>query len=292
VQRAIAELGYIQNMTAGSLAGARSRIVSVLVPGIANSIFNEATEQLETELVAGGDTVMLGMTGGKDEKMLPHIHAALRRRVDAIIITGIISSPEARSLLSRRPITVIETWGLPDDPIDISIGFSHEAIGAALAEFARERGYRRPHLITARGSRAPLRRNGFVAAWTSAGGAPPTESMVDIPSRFGHARGAFREINALDPRPDLIVTGSDWLAQGLVLEARIAGMRVPDDLGVIGFGNLAIAGEMRPTITTVDVHGAQIGRETIKILRTRAEGGTVPARHIDTGFEIIARESA
>jgi len=116
--------------------------------------------------------------------------------------------------------------------------------------------------------------------------------MVDIPSRFGHARGAFREISALDPRPDLIVTGSDWLAQGLVLEARIAGLRVPDDLGVIGFGNLAITGEMRPTITTVDVHGAQIGRETIKVLRTRAAGGTVTTRHIDTGFQIVVRESA
>jgi LacI family gluconate utilization system Gnt-I transcriptional repressor len=82
------------------------------------------------------------------------------------------------------------------------------------------------------------------------------------------------------------------LAQGLIIEAHAAGMRVPDELAVVGFGNLAIAGDMRPSITTIDVDGARIGREAVAVLRRRAAGEDIPTKVIDVGFRLIARESA
>jgi LacI family gluconate utilization system Gnt-I transcriptional repressor len=63
-------------------------------------------------------------------------------------------------------------------------------------------------------------------------------------------------------------------------------------MAVIGFGNLAIAGDMRPSITTVDVDGARIGREAVSVLRRRAAGEKITQRVIDVGFRLIARESA
>jgi LacI family gluconate utilization system Gnt-I transcriptional repressor len=96
----------------------------------------------------------------------------------------------------------------------------------------------------------------------------------------------------LDPKPDVIVCGSDLLAQGLIVEAYAAGKRVPQDVAVIGFGNLSIAGEMRPTITSVDLDGARIGREAVAVLRRRAAGEKITNRVIDVGFRLIARESA
>ena len=75
-------------------------------------------------------------------------------------------------------------------------------------------------------------------------------------------------------------------------EAKAAGLRVPDQLAVIGFGNSSIASDMRPTITTVDIDGARIAREALAAIRRRAEGEPTASRCIDVGFRLIARESA
>jgi LacI family gluconate utilization system Gnt-I transcriptional repressor len=78
----------------------------------------------------------------------------------------------------------------------------------------------------------------------------------------------------------------------LIVEAQAAGLRVPEDLAIVGFGNHSVAGEMRPTITSVDVDGARIGREAVAVLKRRAAGEKIENRSIDVGFRIIARESA
>jgi LacI family gluconate utilization system Gnt-I transcriptional repressor len=195
-----------------------------------------------------------------------------------------------RRLLRKRCPVVIETWGLPRDPIDIAVGFSHDAVGVAVARFLMERGYQRPHLVVGDGQRARARRDGFLREWSAAGGATPTEIITPLPSRFGHARlcgGTWRN-SASNPMP----CGSDILAPGIIVEAQAAGLRVPGDLAVVGFGNLQVASDMRPTITTVDVDGARIGREAVAVLRRHAAGQRPSERLIDVGFRIIARESA
>jgi LacI family gluconate utilization system Gnt-I transcriptional repressor len=88
------------------------------------------------------------------------------------------------------------------------------------------------------------------------------------------------------------VCGSDWIAQGLIVEAQAAGIRVPDQIAVTGFGNLRLAGDMRPTITSVDVDGARVARETLRVLQALSAGEALRDRHIDVGFRVIARESA
>jgi LacI family gluconate utilization system Gnt-I transcriptional repressor len=293
IRAAIAATGYVPNVLAGGLASSRSRLVAVLVPEVAQSIFNDTIEAMSEELYRDGNVVMLGLTGADNARMPALIDAALARRAEGIILTGVVDDAATRRRLRDSHATVIETWGLPADPIDVAVGFSHEAVGAALARFLRERGYRRPHLLVGDGVRARLRRDGFVADWmTTAGARAPTEQVTPIPTRFGHARLAWRKLADLDPRPDVVVCGSDVLAQGLIIEAHAAGVHVPRELAVAGFGNLIIAGEMRPTITTVDVDGARIGREAVNVLRRRASGAQPASRLIDVGFRIIARESA
>lgn len=287
IAKAIKEIGYIPNLLAGGLASSRSRQVSVLIPHLSDSIFNDTIESMSEELVAGGITVMLGLTGVSAERTAKLIMAALSRRVDAIISTGLLT-PEIEELLCRSKVRFIQIWELPENPIDIAIGFSHREVGRDIARFLRTRGYRLPHIITAEGKRAAQRRDGFVAEWQTSGGEVPTEDSVTIPSRFGHARRAFAEMRRLERMPDVVVCGSDHLAQGIIVEAQFAGLRVPEDLAVIGFGNASLAGEMRPTITTVDIDGARIAREAIAAI-DRADSGN---RIVDVGFRLIARESA
>jgi LacI family gluconate utilization system Gnt-I transcriptional repressor len=292
IQAAVAETGYLPNLNAGALASSRSRLIAALVPDIAQSIFNDTMEAMIEQLTADGNSVMMSLTGTDNHRLAAQIDAALSRRVDAIILTGIVGEPGIRERLRAQPISVIETWGLPDDPIDVAVGFSHVAAGAEMARFLRGRGYRRPHLVVPRSARSERRASSFAARWIAEGGAAPTRLEVNVPSHFGQGRLAFRGLADLVEQPDVVVCGSDWIAQGLIVEAQAAGVRVPDRLAVTGFGNLRLAGDMRPTITSVDVDGARIAAEVNRILRRRTAGETIAETKIDVGFRIIARESA
>ncbi|MBC2669818.1 LacI family DNA-binding transcriptional regulator [Novosphingobium piscinae] len=291
IKAAIEATGYIPNLMAGGLASSKSRMVAVLIPHLVDSIFNDTIEAMVNELAASGLNVMMGLTGLLPRREAEMIRAALSRRVDAIISTGPLDE-ETKALVRRSPVLFIQVWDLPEHPPGLAIGFHHRDVGRDIARFLAARGYRRPHIVTAPGSRAMQRRDGFVAEWAVQVGGPVTEATVSIPTRFGHARKVFADLRHMDPAPDVVVCGSDYLAQGLIIEAQAAGLRVPDQLAVVGFGNSSIAGDMRPTITTVDIDGARIAREAIAAIRQRDAGETVPASVIDVGFRLIARESA
>lgn len=292
VQAAIVETGYLPNLNAGALASNRSRLIAALVPDIAQSIFNDTMEAMIEQLSADGNSVVMSLTGPDNRRLEAQIDAALSRRVDAIILTGIVSDVETRKRLQSQSATVIETWGLPEDPIDVAVGFSHAAVGRDMARFLHGRGYRRPHLVVPRSGRSQARASSFAEHWVADGGEQPSVLEVNVPSHFGQGRLAFRGLADLEHRPDVVVCGSDWIAQGLLVEAQAAGVRVPDQLAVTGFGNLRLAGDMRPTITSVDIDGARIASEVHRILRARAAGEALPSSLIDVGFRIIARESA
>jgi LacI family gluconate utilization system Gnt-I transcriptional repressor len=291
IRAAIEETGYIPNLLAGGLASSKSRMVAVLIPHLTDSIFNDTIEAMVEELSIAGMNVMLGLTGVSLDRSRTLIRAALRMRADAIISSGPLDAATV-ALVKRSPGLFIQIWELPADPIGLAVGFSHEAAGRDIARFLASRGYRRPHLVTADGARAGLRRDAFLAEWQALGGGPVSQAQVDIPSRFGHARKVFADIRRLDALPDVVVCGSDYLAMGLIVEAQTAGLGVPDDLAVMGFGNSSIAGDMRPTITTVDIDGRRIAREAIAAIARHAAGENQEQHSMDVGFRLIARESA
>ncbi len=292
IRKAVEDTSYVPNLVAGGLASNRSRLVAALVPEIAQSIFNDTIQAMIDELSDDGLTVMLGLTGHGDERMVKLINAAMGRRADGIILTGVLTNTEIRTRLRSQKITVIETWGLPPDPVDIAVGFSHRAVGKETAKYVARRGYRRPFLLTVEGTRSQMRHAGFVEGWMAAGHEKPVEEIISYPMHFSQGRDAFRRARSLAKQPDVIVCGSDVLAQAVIIEAQAAGCKVPDDLAVIGFGNEVLSAEMSPSITTVAIDGARIGRLAVSVLRRRAAGETLDAKHFDVGFALIPRESA
>jgi LacI family gluconate utilization system Gnt-I transcriptional repressor len=254
-------------------------------------MFNDTVEAMIDELAGDGNSVVLALTGTSHDQLIAQINMALGHRVGATILTGIVTDDETRERLRGTAVTVIETWGLPEDPIDVAIGFSHASAGEAMAKFLRDRGYRRPHLVVPQSTRSEQRAAGFATRWVRDGGEEPTRFPVKVPTHFGQGRLSYRALADLAEQPDVVVCGSDWIAQGLIIEAQASGVRVPDQLAVTGFGNLQLAGEMRPTITSVDVDGARIAREVMRVLHARAAAEKID-RRIDVGFRVIARESA
>jgi LacI family gluconate utilization system Gnt-I transcriptional repressor len=292
IQEAVDALGYLPNLLAGGLASQRTRLVAILVPALSQSPFERTIETIVETLAGEGYTAMLCLTGAKEQNLNSALDTALGRRAEAIILTGILASTEARLRLRDTGATIIETWGLPHDPIDCAVGFSHRAVGEATAEYVNRRGYQKPVIISAKGTRAFERREGFVGKWQELNGSNLEEIEVESPSSFSQARSVFRKVRSLDFKPDVIVAGSDSMAMGLIVEATHARVSIPDELAIIGFGNHPVAADMRPSITTISIDGARIGREAARLLQQRGENHPTGDIVIDVGFEIISRESA
>jgi LacI family transcriptional regulator, gluconate utilization system Gnt-I transcriptional repressor len=289
---AIRDTGYVPNLLAGGLASNRSRLVAAFVPGIAASIFNETIEAMTRELAAAGYLVVLGLMSDQPEEMDRTITSILSRRPDALILTSAESSTQIRKRLKAAEVTVIETWDLPPRPIDLAIGFSHEAVGRALARLVAEKGRRSPLIITADSRRALARMQGFLKEAQELG-LEPVRCDVSAHSTSGAINGAERFSKALadGARPDVVVCGSDAIAQGVLGEALARRLSVPGDVGVVGFGGSELGAFTRPPLTTVRIDGHAIGRQAAQVLVGRAKGIEPPRRRIDVGFEIVLRQS-
>jgi LacI family gluconate utilization system Gnt-I transcriptional repressor len=293
--RAAADLlAYVPNGVAGGLSSQTSRVIIAVIPSTLNPVFADLVETLRIELGRAGYQLFLGLseydTAHEDEL----ITTIIGRRPAAIILTGAVHSPESRRRLLGAQIPVVETWDLTPTPIDMLVGFSNENIGRAAAEYLIERGHRRLALIVADDQRAQVRRKGFVAALEERGATLVSEVVLRAPTTLGMGRQAFG--NLLNDRSfGAVFCTSDQLAMGVLFEATARGIDVPGQVAVMGFGDLAASAHTRPSLTTVAVDGKRIGQEATRMLLERfdtSRSQRAPARIVDVGFRVIARESA
>ena len=293
---AIRKTGYVPNLLAGGLRSARSRLVAAVVPTIAGPVFLEAVEALTDALDEHGYQLILGQSGYKTSREDALLDAIIGRRPAGIVLTGVMHSAEARRRLAASGIPIVETWDLTRTPIDMVVGFSHEAIGEAVAEFFHRRKRRRPGVITGDDERAARRTSGFVRAaarleMKGRGPAGTAVKTVPAPTTLASGRSGLAELLAREPKLDAVFCSSDLLALGVLTEAHARGIRVPHDLAVVGFGNLPFSAGVIPSLTTVHVDGPRIGRIAASMVVARSEGRKVDEPVVDVGFSLVERGS-
>ncbi|SNS95755.1 transcriptional regulator, LacI family [Noviherbaspirillum humi] len=297
VREAVAQTGYVPNMLAGGLASRKSRLVAAVVPTIAGPVFQETVQSLTEALAQAGYQLMLGQTGYENSREDALLEAIVGRRPDGIVLTGVMHSPEGRRRLLSAGIPVVETWDLTPTPIDMLVGFSHEKIGTAVAEYLHRRGCRRVAAIQGIDERGERRSRSFSDTAIRLGmvdarhGAVPVR-RVAAPTTLGSGRSALGELLAQDPGIDAVFCSSDQLALGVLIEAQARGIKVPDELAVIGLGDFNYAKDLHPSLTTVRIDGTAIGRIAARFIIDRVEGRPVTEPVCDIGFSIVARESA
>ncbi|MBL8524672.1 MAG: LacI family DNA-binding transcriptional regulator [Betaproteobacteria bacterium] len=291
VRGAIERTGYVPNMLAGGLASNRSRLVAALVPTIAGPVFLESIQALTEALAESGYQLMLGQSGYSGSREDALLDAIIGRRPDGIVLTGVMHSAEGRRRLLASGIPVVETWDLTPTPIDMLVGFSHEKVGAAVAEYLYARGKRRPAIVTGDDQRAGIRHRSFVDAAVRLGIAAVPACVVPAPTTLGSGRSALAELLQKHPDIDAVFCSSDVLALGVMTEAQSRGLSIPEKFAVFGFGDLSFAGDTHPPLTTVRIDGTAIGRQAAKFIVERAQGAQ-PAQHVvDLGFTIVERQS-
>ena len=292
VQEAIAKTGYVPNLLAGGLRSNRSRLVAALIPTLVGPVFNETVQALTLALNERGYQLMLGQSGYSDPHEDDLLGAIIGRRPDGIVLTGVTHSADARRRLLAAGIPVVETWDLTPTPIDMLVGFSHAAVAAAVCRRLHAGGRRRLAVIAADDERALRRTAAFLDAARGLRLRKPAVYQVSAPAALDGGRSGLRALLAQAPDIDAVFCSSDLLALGLLTEALVLGIKVPERLAVIGFGDIDFARDLHPALTTVRIDGTRMGREAARCIVERVEGRDVPERVIDIGFTIVERASA
>ena len=291
VQAAVAKTGYVPNLLAGGLRSNKSRLVAALIPTLAGPVFTETVQALTAALNQHGYQLMLGQSGYDQSHEDDLLGAIIGRRPDGIVLTGVMHSADTRRRLMAAGIPVVETWDLTPTPIDMLVGFSHEAVAQAVCQHLHGAGRRRLAVIGADDERSLRRSRAFVAAAAKLGLAPPPVHPVAAPTTLGDGRLGLRTLLAAWPDLDAVFCSSDLMALGVLTEAQALGIAIPGKLAVIGFGDLAFACDLHPALTTVRIDGTRIGQEAARCIIERAEGRSVTERVIDIGFTIVERAS-
>jgi LacI family transcriptional regulator, gluconate utilization system Gnt-I transcriptional repressor len=295
IGRAIDTLGYVPNLVAGGLAAASSRVVSIIVPSVRNAFFAETVSTLQAELAADGLQVLLGnseYSPGQEEAL---VRTALSWAPAAIVLTGLTHSRGTRKLLKASRIPVVEMWELGAEPIDMAVGFSHPHAGASAARHLLSKHRCTLAFVGARmqeDHRAAQRARGFEAA--CAEGAKKCE-IINHPGPASVEAGALLLSRALQQisKLDGIACSNDSVALGVLFECQRRGITIPEDLALIGFGDLDFSASCVPSLTTIRPSGDLIGKEVARLILNGVEVTRPEATHriVDTGHVLIERRS-
>jgi LacI family transcriptional regulator, gluconate utilization system Gnt-I transcriptional repressor len=289
-------LGYVFDSTASNLRSQKTDFVAVTIPSINNANFADTVRALSDGLKSRGLQILLGTTDydmTEEERLIEQL---LRRRPEAIVVTGGNHTPRARRMLENAGIPVIETWDLPETPIDHVIGFSNaQAVRGMVAHFVG-RGLTRLAFIggdVSRDTRGADRRAGFIAAM-QAHGLDASRLVAAGPPPISMREGAEAMARLLDSLPDTeaVICVSDLSAFGALTECQRRGVPVPDRISIAGFGDYEIAGISVPSLTTINPHPRDIGNRAVTLIEDLMDGKqTAPAR-IVISPDLILRQSS
>lgn len=295
VRRAIEQTGYVHNRLAGALKSSRTRLVAVVVPMVTNPIFSDTFQAINERLAKAGYQVLLGVSGYQSEQEQELLEVILSRRPDGIILTGTMHTTISRNRLRAAGVPLVETWDLSADPIDMLVGFSHEQAGREVARHLLGQGYRQFALFAVDDPRGLRRADSFSKTLGEHGiSALHRETWQGLPTLAQGRQGLSELLPTLEGEqagPCVVVCTSDTIAQGVLTEAAARGIRVPEQLAVMGFGDMAFAAHTFPALSTVRIDGALMGQTAAKLLLERMQGEGESGTTVDIGFSLVQRDS-
>jgi LacI family transcriptional regulator, galactose operon repressor len=293
VWEAIEKLDYFPNTQARALVSGRSRLLGLIVSEITNPFFPELIQGFEDIAVEHGYEILISSTNYDPRRMSLCIRRMLERRAEGVaVMTFGVEKPLLEQLAERKVPLVFVDIG-PDRPgisllrVDyrngIQQGVEHLA-GLGHRNIAFISGPKRLHSAQSRlaAFTKSLEETGLVAdpAWivegdhTMEGG---TEAMETL---LGLKRG-----------PTAVMCSNDMTAIGVLHKLYRAGLKVPDDLSVIGFDDIHIAQVTIPPLTTIQMSCFELGRAAVTALRAHVEDGGEPKRSYKIPTSLVVRES-
>jgi LacI family transcriptional regulator len=293
VRLAIKTLGYRPNLLARSLRRRETRTIGLLVPDNANPFFGEFARVIEDAGFAEGYSVILCNSDRSETKEETYIDVLLAKQVDGIIF---ISSTDRLDILQHVldagvPVVVVDR-----DPADFSVNqvlVANEQGGYLAGQHLVELGHRRVGCIGGPSARNPSgqRVTGFERALREAGLALPPAAVVQGDFRYGGGEAGMQALLERDLGLTAVFATNDLMAIGALITLRRAGLRVPDDVSVIGFDNILQASTMIPPLTTIEQPVNALGQATVQLLLDQILKRTTSPACLTIPTRLVERES-
>lgn len=281
VRKVALEIGYRPNDMAQSLHRARSRTVGIISTDSFGRFTLPIFQALEEEFADRGIAIFMCNATDDPARERQHVDQLLGKRIDGLVVT-------ARRADKRPPVgplppglPVIYVYSQPDDDSALSL-LSDEEGGARLAiQHLHAIGCRRIAHVTGPEHFEAVRRRhrGYSAALAELQLLEPPAHYLSGPWSEAFGRDAVARLFdgvAIADRPDGLFCGNDQIARGACDALRERGIRVPEDVAVVGFDNWAVMTDAaRPPLTSIDMNLAALGHEAGRLLMEMIDGGDV-----------------
>ena len=293
VEEAIARLGYTPDPAASALASRSTSTIGLLVPSLTNNVFSDVLRGVYDGAQGTRFFVQIGnyRYSALEEEGL--IRTFLSQRPAGLIVSSMDQTPEGRRLLETAPCPIVQIMET-GDAIDMSVGFDQLAAVRAGAQHLRDQGYRRPGFLSARMDPRAQRRLGAFRDFAAGMGQLDEARILTTaqPSSVGIGGLLLEQLLARAPDTDAVMCNNDDLAVGALMEAARRHIKVPEQLGICSYNDIEMARHMVPALSAVATPRREIGARAIAMLLAEiAEPGSVTQRHVDLGFEMVARAS-
>jgi LacI family transcriptional regulator len=254
VLEAIETLNYRPNELARGLKTNTSRTIGIVTPDITNSYYACIAKEIEILLIKRGYIAFLSNTDYNKESEQALVDKLLRYNVDGVLILC--------EFLNRKPLKYLESYDIPvvfldDEPVDHAgcmISTENEQGGYLAAKHLIDRGRRRIAYLGEKVSLFPLRMRyeGYRMALMESNIPHDKDLMIlDNDMVYNFSKGLKYGKGILTKKPDAVFASTDIIAIGFMRACADAGIKIPDDIAIVGYDNIPLASLMTPALSTV-----------------------------------------
>jgi LacI family transcriptional regulator len=289
----IDEMRYVPSAVARSLKNDKTNTIGVLVPNSSNPYFAELIRWIEDAAFELGYSIILCNAHGGGLKQTAYLRLLTEKRIDGLVLVASGADQEQDLLLRDETVPIIQLErALPGLDADLILACQEEGAWQATRHLI-ELGHRDIACVSGPADlpRSRERVGGFLRAMGEAGLAVPEGAIVhaEFNSAGGHA--AFGSLLARPRQPTAVFVTSDLMAIGVLCAASGAGVRVPDELSVVGYDDIGGASYAAPPLTTIAPPKREMARLAIHQLIERIRGAHPPLRSSALASSLVVRAS-
>lgn len=290
VWKSIEELNYFPNTQARALVSGRSRLFGLLISEITNPFFPELIQGFEDIAIENNYEILIGSTNYDPERMEICVRRMIERNVEGVaVMTFGIEEPLLDELVSRNIPMVFVDAAPPNKNVSTLAVDYHHGIREGVQHLAAL-GHRKLAFISGpmHQRSCQLRKEAFLSAASEIGVHPAPEWLVEANHTLEGGMLAMERILKIKELPTAVMCSNDMTAIGALRVLARAGLRVPDDISVIGFDDIHLAEFVYPPLTTVRMARNDLARAAFGALRLHVEPTHVHAEknlaHSDSAY--------
>ncbi len=293
VNNAIKQLNYQPNLTARNLRRLETKTILVLLPTISNTFYSKVIKGIEDTAYKNGYTVMICTTASNKQIENRYLNLLKNKLVDGIIfMTSQLEEDELGLIAQNLPI--IQCGEYKENVPASYISIDNEAAGYMAVNHLIKRGHCKIGMVTCRNNHISTKKRelGYKKALNEAGIEYKSDLIKYGNYGFGSGMKLAKEFLKIKPRPTAIFAISDMMAIGLVRYFLDKGLKVPEDIAVVGFDNIRFSYMVKPKITTISQPQYKMGSLAMELLLRKIQDKQSNPQNVFMEHKLIVRESS